>query len=120
MGLKRRNEFWAHVVRIALTSGLSRKQVESDLGVGHSTLKKWVTVHRGSEVVADRNLDLARKNERLRRENRILREDSGILKRRHSSSQADCNEVQVHRRASRCVLRQPPKGCIHYTGRGSQ
>ena len=81
MGLKRTNEFRADAVRIALTSGLTRKQVASDLGVGLSTLNKWVTAHRDTEVVSDKDLDLARENERLRRENRILKEEREILKK---------------------------------------
>ncbi|MEP3685700.1 MAG: transposase, partial [Sulfitobacter dubius] len=46
MGLKRTDEFRADAVRIALTSGLTRKQVADDLGVGMSTLNKWITAHR--------------------------------------------------------------------------
>ena len=81
MGLKRKGEFRADAVRIALTSGLTRKQVASDLGVGLSTLNKWVTAHRDTEVVSDKDLDLARENERLRRENRILMEERDILEK---------------------------------------
>ncbi|MFC4216913.1 hypothetical protein ACFP4H_21810 [Pseudophaeobacter arcticus] len=36
MGLKRTDEFRADAVRIALTSGLTRKQVADDLGVGRT------------------------------------------------------------------------------------
>ena len=68
-------------MRIALTSWLTRKQVASDLGVGLSTLNKWVTAHRDTEVVSDKDLDLARENERLRRENRILMEERDILEK---------------------------------------
>ena len=57
--------------------GLTRKQVASDLGVGLSTLNKWVTAHRDADVVSDKDLDLARENERLRRENRILKDLQG-------------------------------------------
>ena len=39
----------------------------SDLGVGLSTLNKWVTAHRDTDVVSDKDLDLARENERLQR-----------------------------------------------------
>ena len=81
MGLQRTDEFRADAVRIALTSGLTRKQVASDLGVGLSTLNKWVTAHRDTDVVSDKELDLARENERLRRENRILKEERDILKK---------------------------------------
>jgi len=45
MGLKRTDEFRQDAVRIALTSGLTRKQVADDLGVGMSTLNKWITAH---------------------------------------------------------------------------
>ena len=38
MGLKRTDEFRKDAVRIALTSGPTRKQVADDLGVGMSTL----------------------------------------------------------------------------------
>lgn len=80
MGTKRRHEFRADAVRIALASGLTRKQVASDLGVGLSTLNKWVTAHRDTDLVPDQNLDLARENERLGRENRLLKEERDILK----------------------------------------
>ncbi len=56
MGLKRTDEFRADAVRIALTSGLSRKQVASDLGVGLSTLNKWVTAHRDTDWCLTRTL----------------------------------------------------------------
>ena len=81
MGLKRTDEFRADAVRIALTSGLSRKQVAPDLGVGLSRLNKWVTAHRDTDVVSDKDLKLDRENERLRRENRILKEDREIPKK---------------------------------------
>lgn len=35
-------EFKREAVRIALTSGLLREQVVADLGIGKSTLAKWV------------------------------------------------------------------------------
>ena len=53
MGTKRTDEFRADAVRIALTSGLTRKQVASDLGVGLSTLNKWITAHRDTDAVPD-------------------------------------------------------------------
>lgn len=51
MGLKRTDEFRADAVRIAQTSGLTRKQVDNDLVVGMSTLNKWITAHRDTDVV---------------------------------------------------------------------
>lgn len=78
MGLKRTDEFRTDAVRIALTSVLTRKQVVSDLGVGLSTLDKWVTEDRDTKAVSDKDLDLARVNERLRRENHILKEGAKL------------------------------------------
>ena len=81
MGLKRTDEFRQDAVRIALTSGLTRKQVADDLGVGMSTLNKWITAHRGTDVVPKEDMRLAQENERLRRENRLLKEEREILKK---------------------------------------
>ncbi len=52
MGLKRTDEFRQDAVRIALTSGLTRKQVADELGVGMSTLNKWISAHRDTDVVS--------------------------------------------------------------------
>ena len=81
MGLKRTDEFRQDAVRIALTRGLTGKQVADDLGVGMSTLKKWITVYRDTDVVSKEDLDLAEENERLRREIRLLKEEREILKK---------------------------------------
>ena len=81
MGLKRTEEFRQDAVRIALTSGLARKQVADDLGVGMSTLNKWIMAYRDTDVVSKEDLDLAKENERLRREIRLLKEEREILKK---------------------------------------
>ena len=81
MGRRHTDEFRRDAVRIALTSGLTRKQVSSDLGVGMSTLNKWITEHRDTDLVSEQDQDLARENDRLRRENRILKEERDILKK---------------------------------------
>ena len=88
MGQTRTDEFRKDAVRIALTSGLTRKQIASDLGVGMSTLNKWITAHRDTDVVSVEDRELARENERLRRENRILKEERDILKNRHGPQPA--------------------------------
>ena len=75
-------------MRIALTSGLTRKQVADDLGFGMSTLKKWITAHRGTDVVSKEDLELAKENDRLRREIRILKEEREILKKPPINRQA--------------------------------
>lgn len=81
MGRTRTDEFRKDAVRIALTSGLTRKQVAADLGIGMSTLNKWIMAHRDNDVVSKEDLSLAKENERLRREVRILKEERDILKK---------------------------------------
>ena len=73
------DELRKDVVRIALTSGLTRRQVADDLGVGVSTLNKWLTVHRDTDVVSKEGLRLIQENDRLRRENRIFKGERDIL-----------------------------------------
>ena len=72
MGHGRTDEFHQDAVRIALTSGLTRNRVALDLGVGLSTLNKWINVRRNSDLVPKEDLSFAQENERLRRENHIL------------------------------------------------
>lgn len=81
MAIKHSEDFKQEAVRIALTSGLPRARVASDLGVGKSTLGKWVSDYRPTDMVSAPSADLARENERLRLENRILKEEREILKK---------------------------------------
>jgi len=60
MGTGRTEEFRKDAVRIALTSGLSRRQLADELGGGMSTLNKWVTAHRDTDVVSTEDRELAR------------------------------------------------------------
>ncbi len=83
-------DFTRDAVRMVLTSGLTRRQLSKDLGVGFSTLNAWVrkyraeiegtplALHDGS--IADA-AEPAKENERLRIENRHLKEEREILKK---------------------------------------
>ncbi|TKW64465.1 MAG: IS3 family transposase [Paracoccus denitrificans] len=75
------DEFKRDAVRIALTSGLTRRQVASDLGIGLSTLGKWVRAVSEEAKVPAQDAELLRENERLRKENRILREEREVPKK---------------------------------------
>jgi transposase len=81
MASRHSDEFRRDAVRIALTSGLTRRQVSSDLGVGLSTLNKWIKANKDADIVSRPDQDLARENERLRREVRILKEEREVLKK---------------------------------------
>ena len=88
--IKHSEEFKHEAVRIALTSGLLRERVAKDLGIGKSTLGKWLAQYRAADLVSAPQADLARENERLRvtalwalpaAENRVLKEERDILKK---------------------------------------
>jgi len=81
MGTKRTEEFRQEAVRIALTSGLTRKQVANDLNVGFSTLSKWIQQDRKNPDKPSAQSDLEREVSELRKENRLLREERDILKK---------------------------------------
>jgi transposase len=74
-------EFRDEAVRLAETSGRTRREVAEDLGIGLSTLRHWLDRHREHQIddpVEDRQEDMAAE---LRRENEILRQERDILKR---------------------------------------
>ena len=106
MGTVRTDEFRKDAVRIALTSGLPRKQIADDLGVGMSTLNKWITAHPlpGSGLLANRERG---------RVGRLMRETGIIVERTRKfkveedeemirgiiSPTTDGQRPQVHHRA---------------------
>ncbi len=96
MSLKHSDEFKRDAVRIALTSGLTRRQVASDLSIGLSTLGKWIASISDETKIPTQDTDLLRENERLRKENRILREEREILKRQQYFSQYKSCEISVY------------------------
>ncbi|WP_417822340.1 transposase [Terasakiella sp.] len=81
MSLETSDEFRREAVQLALTSGLSRKQVAADLGLGMSTLNKWVAQHKHDDLMSGPHDDLHKELARLRKENRILKEEREILKK---------------------------------------
>ncbi|WP_458789670.1 IS3 family transposase [Yoonia sp. MH D7] len=81
MATRYTDEFRRDAVRIATTSGLTRPQVSSDLGVGLSTLNKWVQKHQHDDLMSGPHEDVERENERLRKEVRVLREEREVLKK---------------------------------------
>jgi len=81
MTIKYTEEFRRDAVRIATTSGLTRPQVASDLGVGLSTLNKWVQRHRHDDLMSGPHDDVEKENARLRKEVRVLREEREVLKK---------------------------------------
>ena len=77
-------EFEDEAVRLVRTSGRTRREIAEDLGVGLSTLGRWISRSRDRQTaVPDRaqQEDVGAELKRLRRENEILRQEREILKR---------------------------------------
>ena len=65
------DEFRRDAVRIALTSGLTRRQVSADLGLGLSTLNKWIKVFGKDAVVSGPDQDLKHFEKSLNRKDSL-------------------------------------------------
>ena len=77
-------EFEDEAVRLVRTSGRTKRQVADDLGMGLSTLTRWISRARDRQIDAPERVhgeDAAAELKRLRRENEILRQERDILKR---------------------------------------
>lgn len=78
-------EFEIEAVRLALTSGRTQREIAQDLGVGLSTLVRWIGRSRDQAMDAPTGPaateDMVAELKRLRRENEILRQEREILKR---------------------------------------
>jgi transposase len=77
-------EFEAEAVRLVQTSGRTQREVAEDLGIGLSTLVRWIGRSRDRQIdhpPEGRQEEFAAELKRLRRENEILRQERDILKR---------------------------------------
>ena len=82
-------EFRTQAVQLAITSGKSRRVVADELGMGMSTLSKWVKQYHRTPGAAKTispvtglttHQSLEQENRRLKRENEVLRQEREILK----------------------------------------
>lgn len=76
-------EFEDEAVRLARTSGRPHREIAGDLGIGLSTLTRWISKHRDRDDPPDKTAsqDMMVELKRLRRENEILRQERDILKK---------------------------------------
>jgi transposase len=77
-------EFEAEAVQLVQASGRTQREVAADLGIGLSTLVRWIGRNRDRQIdhpPPGRQEDMATELKRLRRENEILRQERDILKR---------------------------------------
>ncbi len=78
-------EFEGEAVRLVRTSGRTKREIADDLGVGVSTLTRWLAHSRDRQMETPERPppgeDVAVELKRLRRENEILHQERDILKK---------------------------------------
>lgn len=81
-------EFRREAVRLALSSGRTRREISEDLGIGLSTLTRWLSQERDASEPSEAPVDVHAELKRLRRENAVLKQERDILKNRHGPQPA--------------------------------
>ena len=76
-------EFEEEAVRLVQTSGRTQREIAGDLGIGLSTLVRWIGRSRDRRAVdlAAAESVVTAELRRLRRENETLRQERDILKK---------------------------------------
>ena len=77
-------EFKEEAVRLVQTSGRTPREIARDLGIGLSTLLRWIGRSRNwraADPATAAESDVTAELKRLRRENEILRQEREILKK---------------------------------------
>lgn len=101
-------EFQREAVRLALTSGRMRREIAEDLGIGLSTLTRWLSRERDTGEPVEASVDLHAELKRLRRENAVLKQERGILKKlQPSSRKTQVDELRLHRGGEGQLSHQP-------------
>lgn len=68
-------------MRLALTSGQTRREIAENLGIGLSTLTRWLGQERDASVPSKAPIDLHAELKRLHRKNAALKQERDILKK---------------------------------------
>ena len=74
-------EFRGEAVRLVLSSGRTRREIAEDLGIGLSTLTRWLREERDASEPSEAPVDVHAELKRLRRENAVLKQERDILKK---------------------------------------
>lgn len=74
-------EYKAEAVRLVIEGGASALQVSKDLGIGESTLSKWLNIARRSAAPEVINVNEREELRRLKAENQKLRLERELLKK---------------------------------------
>ena len=91
-------EFRREAVRLALTSGRTRHEIAEDLGIGLSTLTRWLSQKRDLTEPSEAPVDLHAELKRLRRENAVLKQERvGSTGQRNGSVESISRRLEAKR-----------------------
>ena len=88
------DEFRRDAVRMATTSGLTGPQLSSDLGVGLSTLNKWVQQHQHDDLMSGSHEGFEKENKRSRKGIWLLRGYRAVCLKNRSEFEPICARLQ--------------------------
>lgn len=74
-------EFKEKAVRLALEKKVKRNDLANDLGIGKSTLSKWISEYRKGHPISSGLSPEQKEIKRLQKEIDILKEERDILKK---------------------------------------
>ena len=94
------DDFRRDTVRIAISSGLTRPQVSSDLSVGLSALNKWFQKYQHDDLMSGPHEDLEKENAHRHKEIRLLREKREVFEKA-TIFLPGVDEICFHRRLAR-------------------
>src|SRR5258708_16359756 len=88
-------EFEEEAVRLVQTSGRTQREIAGDLGIGLSTLVRWIGRSRDRRAIdpAAAESDVTAELKRLRRENELLRQERDILEQATGFFPRDGNQL---------------------------
>jgi transposase len=74
-------DFRREAVRLTQTSGRTVNQIAEDLGIGRSTLTRWIRDYREADLLSGPHDDVGLELPRLRKENELPRREPDLLKK---------------------------------------
>jgi transposase len=81
MARKFSEEFKSDAIRLVIETGISARQASKELGIGQSTLEKWVNQYRATHQDASAKGNESEELKRLKAENHKLKLERELLKK---------------------------------------
>ncbi len=100
-------EFRREAVRLARTSARTRREIAEDLGIGLSTLARWLGGARDVTEPIEASVDLHAELKRLRRENAVLKQERANCSYGYPTCIRRKPYVNFRDKSTRCLPARP-------------